>query len=184
MVLLLCCAIIRSKIEDDGIHTIAFPRWRWSVIEQVPEMRTAATAQYFYPVHPGGSIGVIFYSALLDRFKKAGPTARACKLCVGTEQWIAARGTVVCSNSIKVVILAGKSLFGRFVARDLIDTIGQNFFPDGIGKVEFSGVGSRVMRVVRMCHNSFMRRFSLTTDEPCERYKNDVVQSRCRDRVD
>src|SRR5262249_1030340 len=76
--------------------------WSGTVIEQVPEMRSAARAFYFITRHPMTVIRHVGYLIFGQRRIETGPGGARVELRIGTEELIRARRTDI--NSLFVVV--------------------------------------------------------------------------------
>ena len=136
------------KIERDGIHTITLVGWWWTIIEDMPEMRIAATACYLGAYHAVSFIEYILRSTLTNVFEEARPATTTVKLGVGSEQWISANRTVVSSDYIVFVILSCECALSMRFASYEVKLAWQNVRPFVVAYIQMRGIYSRIMGVI------------------------------------
>lgn len=86
------------EVEYYPIDTIPQPGWLWPVMKDMSEVRLAAAAFHFRPLHAMGVVRQINDAALADRLIKAWPATAAFELGIAPEKRIAAHRTIVCPD--------------------------------------------------------------------------------------
>src|SRR5436309_9495930 len=104
-------------------------RWSWTIIEQVPKVRSAARAFHLITCHSMTDICLVGDLVFGQRRIETGPAGVRFKLCIGAEQFVSACPTEV--NSFFVIVpirvLIWRLCFG--FAQDLKLSRSQNLSP-------------------------------------------------------
>ena len=110
-------------------------------------MTAAAAAHHFYAFHIMRGIVGVNDAVGAECFEEAGPAAFAGKFAVGAKQRIAAHDAIVGADARVIPVLSGESPFRAFFPRYFVDAVGKDFFPFGVGYVQFGRVCTGVVRV-------------------------------------
>jgi len=123
----LCCDVILTKRECDGVHTVAQPSWRRSVIEDMSEMRSAPRARNFHSEDRGGRAAFVnrFFA---DRLRETWPAGARIKLGCGVEQRGITANATVETFVVQVPVLPRKRHLGAVMAGD-IKHVGRKLLP-------------------------------------------------------
>src|SRR5688572_13795473 len=100
-------------------------------------MCVAARTFHLHAAHTVGAVRFELDGLLIGRLPEARPTAAGLELRVGAEELGAAARAAVRPGLFAVVILAGESAFGAFLASDLVLLGSERGFPIGFGFFEF-----------------------------------------------
>src|SRR2546425_1228481 len=142
-------AAARNEIERSGVHTVPKPCRPRPVIKHMSQMSTATSALDLRAHHAKADVRDVLYVLLCNRLPETRPARAGFELGLGIEQRGSATNAPVNSIAVRLVVLAGESALGTFLAchlelngRELLLPLGDRLFHAvHVGNTdEFSGI--------------------------------------------
>lgn len=114
-------AIFWFQLDGSGVDAVAQSRWWGSVVENMAQMRPAATARYFRALHEERVVFMLRNRCALcpvNRGKKTRPSTAAVKLFARLKKRFAAADAAISAGRFCVPILTAKRSLGALHSRD------------------------------------------------------------------
>jgi hypothetical protein len=129
--------LLFDEIHRGRVHTVAQAGRLRTIFENMANMRAAAVAHHFGPMHAVAAVDGGLDLLFLERGIKARPTASGVILGLGAEKLVPAADAQIHALVVEVPVAAGKSVLGAFLPgnRELLG--GKKFAPFFVGFFDF-----------------------------------------------
>lgn len=109
--------VLLLEMESSGVHAVSLSCRLWSIIEDMPEMPSAASAYHLGSLHPKAPIRFQHDSIVWDSRKETRPSASWIKFGLRGEQLVPASGAHICSFGGLMNIFSVKRRLCSFLAQ-------------------------------------------------------------------
>src|ERR1051326_6832413 len=111
------CGLAGFELERNAVHAVAQSGRLGPVLEDMPEMPTAAAAMHLGAAHEKAAVGLGLHR-VVERRPEARPSRAAVELRAGVEQGLAAAGAVKDPSAVLLIERSRPGALGAVLAQD------------------------------------------------------------------